>query len=143
MQTKLSASRCFHQQHLKNCKNPNGTEFIMTTALAAPLAYNSNLICDPILPTININLKNRRWTAYVDTGATINLVTQSIVMYLDLPKTKTSRQIQITGVGGSEILLTTKYMTKIYIQGIGFQCYVVNDIGDAIPPTNTPLSEWV
>ena len=42
MHAKWSASRCFHQQHLKDCKNPNGTEFIMTTALAAPLAYNSN-----------------------------------------------------------------------------------------------------
>ena len=34
-------------------------------------------------------------------------------------------------------------MTKIHIQNISFQCYVVRDIGDAIPPTNTPLSDWV
>ena len=99
MHTKWSSSRCFHQQHLKDCKNPNGTEFIMTTALAAPLAYNSNIVYDQILPTINVNLRSRNWTAYVDTGATVNLVTQSLVMYLDLPKTKISRQIQITGVG--------------------------------------------
>ena len=99
MHTKWSSSRCFHQQHLKDCKNPNGTEFIMTTALAAPLAYNSNIVYDQILPTINVNLRSRNWTAYVDTGATVNLVTQSLVMYLDLPKTKISRHIQITGVG--------------------------------------------
>ena len=99
MHTKWSSSRCFHQQHLKDCKNPNGTEFIMTTALAAPLAYNSNIAYDQILPTINVNLRSRNWTAYVDTGATVNLVTQSLVMYLDLPKTKISRQSKSRGWG--------------------------------------------
>ena len=34
-------------------------------------------------------------------------------------------------------------MTTIYIQGINFQCYIVKDIGDAIPPATTPLTESV